>query len=688
MAEVTIERSGDIALIAINNPPVNAASHAVRLGLIKAIEELSDTPNLKAIGLYGVGSTFVAGADIREFGKPPQAPSLPEVCDALEHSPAPIVAILHGNALGGGLELALSCQARIGISGVRVGFPEVSLGLIPGAGGTQRAPRLAGVKIASEMITSGKPISAQRALEAGLLDQVTDGSAREMAETFALKLANNELGLQRTHQLPPQTDAEAIGALRNSLLTVRPVLQAPLRALDAIEKSSLPLNEGLLVEREIFSEALKSTERAALVHAFFAERVVAQIPESGATPRKITIAGIIGGGTMGSGIATSLLIAGIGVTLIEMSDDRLKFARTTIEENLQGALKRGKLTQDQFDQACSSLTLSTNYSELSDVDLVIEAVFEDINLKKEVFSKLDDACKADCILATNTSYLDVDAIASSTSRPADVIGLHFFSPAHVMRMIEVVVAEETAQEVVSTGFVLAKKLRKIAVRSGVCDGFIGNRILSHYRKAADYLMLDGASPQQIDQALEGFGFAMGPFSVADLAGLDIGWATRKRLAPSRPPEERYVDVADRLCEEGWFGRKSGKGYYVYDNGTRSPNPAVESFIAAERMQKSVRPKRFSDEEIVARYMTAMVVEAARVVEDKIALRPIDVDAVLLFGYGFPRHRGGPLHYADQLGLDEIERRIETFAQDDPFYWNVPEIIAQLAKTGSNFSELN
>lgn len=685
---ISIERLGDIALIAIDNPPVNAASRDVRKGLLEAIEALSNDPKLKAIGLYGRGRTFVAGADIREFGKPPQPPSLPEVCEALEHCLVPVVAILHGNALGGGLELAISCQARIGITGLKVGFPEVSLGLIPGAGGTQRAPRLAGVKFASQLITSGKPLTAEKALAAGLIDEIADGAPSAVAKTFARKLADRSLPYRRTHELAVEADDEAIGSLRQSLLSSPPVLQAPLKALDAIEYADMPLSEGLAAERRIFTNVLKSDERSALVHAFFAERAVAQIPEAEATAQDISQVGIIGGGTMGSGIATSLLMAGLAVTLIEMSEDRLEFARSSIEKNLQGGLKRGKLTSDQFDNALSALTLSTNYDSLRDADLVVEAVFEDIEVKKQVFAKLDAVCKPGCILATNTSYLDVDAIAASTSRPGDVIGFHFFSPAHVMRLLEVVVAKKTRPDVVATGFKLGKRLRKVAVRSEICDGFIGNRILSHYRKAADYLMLDGASPAQIDHALEKFGFAMGPFAVADLAGLDIGWATRKRLAPTRSPDERYVGIADRLCEQGWFGRKSGQGYYRYDGGAKSLNPSVAEFIAAEQAQESISPRNYSDEDIVARYMTAMVIEAARVVEDKIALRPIDVDAVLLFGYGFPRHRGGPLHYADQIGLDQIVKRIEAYASEDAFYWQVPTILKQMADTGATFSDLN
>lgn len=689
MAEVVkIERAGDIALICIDNPPVNASGQAVRQGLVEAIDTLEADEGVKAIGLYGAGRTFVAGADIREFGKPPLEPALPDVCNRIEASETPVVAVLHGTALGGGLELGMAAHARAGVEGLRVGLPEILLGLLPGAGGTQRGPRLIGIPASLDMILSGRQVPAAEALEMGLLDRIETGSPRDVALAMAAEMAAGRLPSRRSSALPYPADPAAIEAARAQVRKKTPLLKSPLKCIEAVEAAHLPLTEGLKIERAAFWDMLNSDEGRGMIHAFFAERAVSKIPEAAATPRDVAAIGVIGGGTMGSGIATSALLAGLSVTLIEVTDEALARGVATITANLDGAVKRGKLRADKRDETLARLSPRTDMGTLSQADLIIEAVFENMEVKKEIFAKLDTIAKPGAVLASNTSYLNINEIASVTSRPGDVIGLHFFSPAHVMRLLEIVVADATAPEVVATGFALAKKMRKIGVRAGVCDGFIGNRILSHYLKVTTYLVLDGASPLEIDEALEGFGFAMGPFRVSDLAGLDIGWAERKRKAPNRAPEERYSAIGDKICEDGWYGRKTGKGYYIYDDGSGAPNPGVAKIIDAERAALGITPRQIPGAEIVERYMIAMIAEAARVIEDGIALRPIDVDAVFLFGYGFPRFRGGPLHYADTLGAEKIVALIEQYAAEDAYYWQVPDILRRMAADGSRFADLN
>lgn len=686
---VSIERQGPVALVALNNPPVNAASHAVRSGIWKAIETLQDDADVKVIALYGEGRTFIAGADIREFGKPPKDPWLPDLCNFIEDSKTPVVCVLHGTTLGGGLEVALASHVRVALSGTRVGLPEVTLGILPGAGGTQRAPRLAGIRASLDLITSGKPIPAEAALEHGLVDRIDAGDPRDVAIAAAGDFLEGKLVARRTCDLPVEDDADAISAMRATLAKTQPLLFSPHKCVDAVEASRLPRDEGLKEERRLFNECMDSPQRAGLIHAFFAERAVAKVPEAAATPRDVRKIGVIGGGTMGSGIATAALLAGFDVTMTERDQAGLDRGKATITSNLDGAVKRGKLTSEARETILSqNLSTATELDALGDADLIIEAVFEDMGVKREIFETLDKVAKPGAVLASNTSYLDVNEIAAATSRPHDVVGLHFFSPAHIMRLMEVVVADKTGADAVATGFALARKLKKIAVRSGVCDGFIGNRIMTFYKKAADYMMMDGASPEEIDKAITGFGFAMGPYQVADLAGLDISWAANKRRAATRPAEERYIPIADEICEKGWFGRKTGQGFYIYDaDGTR-PNPEALAIIDTERAKAGVTPRAFSEDEIVSRFVTAMILEATRVLEEGIALRPVDIDAVFLFGYGFPRFRGGPMHTADQIGPAELVRRIEAYAQEDNYYWQVPALLRTLAESGGTFAEMN
>lgn len=694
MAETTspsvrTEHIGDVALVCIDNPPVNATSQHVRAGLQDAITRVNDDKSARVIAVYGAGRTFVAGADITEFGKPPMPPALPDVFNLIEMSDVPVVCVLHGTALGGGFELGLACHARVGVSGLRVGLPEVLIGLLPGAGGTQRVPRLAGIPVALDMGLSGRQVPAKEALSLGLLDALHDGDPRDIALKSAQEVLAGSLETRRTRDLPVTPDDAALNAARADVKRKQPHLVSPLACIDAIEASARPFEEGLAFERQKFMECLDTPQRAGLIHAFFGERIVANVPEKKATPRDIAAMGVIGGGTMGAGIATSALMAGLPVTLVEVADEALQRGVATITGNLDGAVKRGKMSEAKRDAALAALSPTTDLGDLSQVDLVVEAVFENMDVKKEIFANLDRICKPGAILASNTSYLDINEIASATKRPEDVVGLHFFSPAHIMRLLEIVVADKTAPDVTATGFALAKRLKKVGVRAGVCDGFIGNRILAHYSKTAAYLVLDGASPQQVDDALEGFGFAMGPHKVGDLAGLDIGWANRKRLADQRPEGERYAGaVADRICEKGWFGRKTGRGYYIYDGKAITPNPEVAAIIDAERAAAGITAREFSDQEIVDRYMTAMISEAARVVEDGIALRPVDVDVVFLMGYGFPRFRGGPLHYGDTIGAGELVRRIKAYAKEDAHYWQVPALLAEMAETGKTFADIN
>ncbi|WP_412564519.1 3-hydroxyacyl-CoA dehydrogenase NAD-binding domain-containing protein [Thalassobius sp. MITS945101] len=686
---ISIEQSGDIALICINNPPVNASGLLVRQGLMAAITDLNATAEVKVIAIYAAGRTFVAGADIKEFGKPPVEPFLPDVFNAIEASSIPVISILHGTALGGGFELALATHARIGIEGLKVGLPEVNLGLLPGAGGTQRLPRLAGMAFTMDMALGGKPVNGATALEAGAIDRLVSGDPRKVALSAAQEVIDGTLPTRPTGSLAVEADPDLLEATANKLRMKQPHLYSPHKIVEAVAASVKPLEEGLQIERAAFLSCMDTPQRAGLIHAFFGERAVSNIPEAKGDTRDIAKVGIIGGGTMGSGIATACLLAGLPVRMIEVAQDGLDRGLATVTNNLEGAVKRGKLTEAKKDAALAAFQPSLMMEDLSDVDLVIEAVFESMDVKRDIFGKLDVICKEGAILASNTSYLDINDIAACTKRPQDVLGLHFFSPAHVMRLLEIVQGKDTAPDVLASGFAFAKRLKKVGVLAQVCDGFIGNRIMNHYAKAVGYLVLDGASPAEVDQALEGFGLAMGPHKVGDLAGLDIGWANRKRTADQRDPADRYATPhADRICEQGWFGRKTGTGYYDYSGDRPVPNPAALAIIDEIRSELGITPQAFSAEEIVERYITAMIVEAVRVVEDGTAKRPVDVDMVFLFGYGFPRFRGGPLHEADQIGIDTLIARIERYGTEDPRYWQVPALLRKMQEDGETFAGLN
>ena len=691
--KIAYERAGDVAVLIVRNPPVNALSQAVRQGLWDRMDQAEADEGVRAVLIVGEGRAFFAGADITEFGKPPLEPHLPVLINRIEASRLLVVAAMHGVSLGGGLEVALGCHYRLAVPSAKIGLPEVHLGLIPGAGGTQRLPRVAGVEDALGVMTTGKHIQAGDALKMGIIDVVREGDPLELGKAYAQELLDKGAARRAISEMPAPEAIDWDAAFDATLARSRGQI-SPAWCVRAVQASvEKPFAEGLAAERKIFSDLMQTDQRKGMIHAFFNERAVGNLPElKGVAPRQLAKIGVVGGGTMGSGIATAALLSGLPVHLLEMSPEAGEAARGRIEGNLEGALKRGKISADQHSQILNdALQIVTDYSALSDVDLVIEAVFEDMAVKKAVFVELDAVCKPGAILATNTSYLDVNEIAAETARPADVIGLHFFSPAHVMKLLEVVVAEATALDVVATGIALGKKMGKVSVRAGVCDGFIGNRILATYRTAADQMILDGASPFEIDKALEAFGFAMGPYAVSDLAGLDIGWAVRKRKrAEGKDLAARDAEFADRLCEQGHFGQKTGKGYYDYAAGTRArvPNPEVEEIIKAERLAKGIETRDFSDAAIVRQYMAAMVNEAAKVVGEGIARRPLDVDMTLIFGYGFPRYHGGPLKWADMTGLAELLNDIKNYAQADPAFWAPAPLLEELVATGRSFDDLN
>lgn len=689
---------GAILVVTIDHAPVNALSAAVRRGLVEAIAAAEAAPDIAAVLIVGAGRNFIGGADIREFGKPPVAPFLPDVCERIEACSKPVIAAIHGVALGGGLEVALAAHYRLALAGAKLGLPEVLLGLLPGAGGTQRAPRLIGAQAALDLMLTGRQLGAAEAFQLGLVDKVGLDAADPLEQglAYATGLVAAHAPVRRSRDADRLADVDAtqaaIDAARSSTAKQARGLFSPLKIIDAVQGAlDLPFNEGMALERALFMQCLSSPQRAGLVHAFFAEREVVKAPETKlAQPRPIASIGIVGGGTMGAGIAVAALDAGLPVTMIEVDAAALARGRGLVEKVYDGLVAKGRMTAAAKVASMARWSGSTAYDALAQVDLVIEAVFEDMAVKQAVFAQLDRVCKPGAVLATNTSYLDIDQIAASTTRPADVVGLHFFSPANIMKLLEIVVPANVAPEVVATAFALAKLLRKTPVRAGVCDGFIGNRILAVYRTAADHMLEDGASPYQIDAAVRAFGYPMGPYQMSDLAGGDIGWATRKRRAPTRDPRARYVQIADRLCERGWFGQKTGRGYYVYADGARNgtPDPEVAAIVDAERLRAGVTPLSLTDDAIMRRYMAAMVNEGANVVHEGIALRPLDVDVTFVHGYGFPRYRGGPMQYADSVGLDQVLADIRDFAQDDPVFWKASPLLVELVERGATFASLN
>ncbi|WP_233871428.1 3-hydroxyacyl-CoA dehydrogenase NAD-binding domain-containing protein [Paraburkholderia adhaesiva] len=686
---------GSIAVITMNHPPVNGLGLALRTAILAQLDRALDDPQIEAIVLTGGEQNFSAGADVREFGTPKSssAPNLPAVIRALEESHKPVVAAIAGNALGGGLELALGCHFRVARRDAQLGLPEVTLGLLPGAGGTQRLPRLVGIETALNMIVSGQRVPAKQFAGTTLVDELVESNVVDTAVAFARQAVADKRPARRARDIKIK-DPHAEPFLQFARVNVAAASKsfpAPLKCVEAVANSvGKPFDEGLRLERELFASLLASPESRALRHIFTAERAATKLPDVPAdTPlREIGTVGVVGAGTMGGGITMAFVDAGVPVVLLETSHEALDRGFATIRRNYETTMKKGKLTQEQLEERLARITPTLDYAALSQVDLVIEAVFEEINVKRDVFTRLDEVAKAGAILASNTSALDLNEIASFTKRPKDVIGLHFFSPANVMKLLEIVRGRQTAPDVLATCMNLAKRIRKTAVVAGVCDGFIGNRMLARYGAAANLLLMQGALPQQIDGALQRFGLAMGPFRVGDLAGLDIGWAGRKRRAAEHPGAVPRV-AADAICEAGRFGQKTGAGWYRYEAGKRDaiPDPVVETIIEQFRRDAGITPRKISDEEIVERCMYALVNEGARILEDGIAARASDIDVVYLSGYGFPRHRGGPMLYADTVGLANVVRALKRFAAEPgaDAWWQPAPLLVKLAEEGSTFN---
>ena len=689
---VSYELVDDIGVITVDNPPVNALSHAVRQGLQDAIR-VAQQDTSKAVLIVCRGRTFIAGADITEFGKPPREPHLPDLCNTIEASSKIVVAALHGTALGGGLEVALSCHYRCAAPGAKAGLPEVKLGLLPGAGGTQRLPRLIGARAALDLMTSGNPVSAGQAASLGLVDHVVDGELADAALAWCRQLAEQGAARRVTSELPVESLPEGTLAEYRSTLARRTRGQiAPQSIVDCVEASlTLPFAEGLRIEREKFMECMQSPQSAALRHMFFAEREAAKVHGlSRDTPlREVNKVAVIGAGTMGSGIAMNFANAGMQVVLLEVDGEALVRGLDIIDRNYQGGVKRGKLTEDKALECRNRITGTTDYDSLADADLVVEAVFENLELKQQIFAKLDAVCRQGAILATNTSYQDVDRIAAATQRPQDVIGLHFFSPAHIMKLLEVVRADKTADDVLATCMAIAKQIRKTPVVSGVCYGFIGNRMLGHYAREAQLCVIEGATPEQVDTAMEEWGMAMGPLAVFDLAGLDVGYKARQGLPEAERGDPRAFRVADALVEMNRLGQKTGAGFYRYDPETRarSSDPEVEALIEREAATLGVERREIDADEIVDRLTFALVNEGLNILDEGIAQRPGDIDVVYVYGYGFPAWRGGPMHYADAVGLANVRERLREFEQRfGSENWTPAPLLEKLVDNGITLAE--
>ncbi|MGM9489867.1 3-hydroxyacyl-CoA dehydrogenase NAD-binding domain-containing protein [Ideonella sp. YS5] len=693
------EIHGPVAVITLNNPPVNGLGHDTRLGVAEGLERAQADENVKAIVITGAGKAFSGGADIKEFGTPKALaePNLLSLIRLVELCSKPVVAAVHGVCMGGGLELALGCHYRVATPGANVALPEVKIGLIPGAGGTQRLSRVLGVETALNMIVSGDPVKSELlAMQPGqkLFDKlITEGELLAGAIAFATEVADKRpLSLVRDMKVThPNPDAYFQFA-RNTVKAMAKNFPAPAKCVDAVEASlKRKFDDGMAYERELFVGLMMTPECKALRHAFFAERAASKIPDVPEdTPlREVKKVAIIGAGTMGGGIAMNFLSAGVPVVMLEMKPEALERGVATIRKNYEAQVKKGKLKAEKYEGQMALLGTTLDYAAIGDADMVIEAVFEDMEVKKEVFQKLDEVMKPGAILATNTSTLDVDRIAAFTKRPQDVIGTHFFSPANVMKLLEVVRGGKTAKDVLATVMALGKKIRKTCVVSGVCDGFIGNRMIEQYSRQAGFLLEEGCTPQQVDKAVEKFGFAMGPFRMGDLAGNDVGWYIRKRRYVEKP-NLRYSKTADLLCELGRFGQKTGAGWYDYQAGKRDaiPSPVVEKMIVDHRAAMGITPRKISDEEIVHRLVFALVNEGARLLEEGIALRASDIDMVYLTGYGFPLHRGGPMCYADTYGLYNVMQAMKRFAQnpnDDASFWEPAPLIRKLVAEGKSFS---
>jgi 3-hydroxyacyl-CoA dehydrogenase len=685
---VDLDRRGRVAVLTVNNPPVNALSHHVRKGLHDGLRQAIADAGSQAIVIVCGGRTFIAGADITEFGKPPTPPSLHDVLDVIESSPKPVIAAIHGTALGGGLEVTLACHYRVGVKDARFGLPEVKLGLLPGAGGTQRLPRVVGVEKALAMMVSGDPIRADEALRHGLIDEIVDGDLGAAGVAFAEKVLNEKRPLKKIRDLDDKLAAvrskpEVFAEFRKSIARQTRGFRAPENIVKAVEAAvSLPFEAGLKRERELFAELLTSAESKAQRYFFFAEREAAKIPDVPAdTPTKeIKKAAVIGAGTMGGGIAMNFANVGIPVTVVEMAQDALDRGLGVVRKNYEATAAKGRLKPEDVTKRMGLIHGTTDWNELRDADIIIEAVFEEMPVKKEVFAKLDALAKPDAVLATNTSTLDVDEIASATKRPESVVGTHFFSPANVMRLLENVRGAKSSKTAIATAMSIGRRINKVPVLVGVCYGFVGNRMLHQRGIQAEKLILEGALPHHVDRVLYDFGFPMGPFAMGDLAGLDVGWRIRKGRGAKSP-------VADRICELGRFGQKTGAGYYKYDDKRNpTPDPEVEKIIVDVATELGITRRHIGDEEILQRLLYPMVNEGAKILEEKKATRASDIDVIWVYGYGWPVYRGGPMFWADSIGLKPLRDRMLEFqkATGDAF-WTPAPLLNRLADAGKGFT---
>ncbi len=691
MAEIVgFSKEGNVGIISVNNPPVNALSQAVRSGIKQSIQKGIADPDVAVMIIICEGRTFIAGADIREFGKPPMEPHLPDVCQFIEDSPKPVVAAIHGTALGGGLEIPLSCHFRIALSSAKVGLPEVKLGILPGAGGTQRLPRVAGVQAALEMITSGTPVAAAKAKAMGILDEVVEGDLKAAALSFAKKVVDEKRPIRKVSALSAKVDSPTVfdDFAKANARKFRGFL-APYKCIEAVKiATEFPFAQGMKKEREIFVELQASNQSKAQRHVFFAEREVVRIPglPDDQPTREIKSVGILGAGTMGGGIAMCFANAGIPVKLLDVKQEFIDKGMAVIKKNYANTVAKGKLKQEVMDKRMALIQPTLAYEDLKDVDLVIEAVFEDMAIKKEVFTKLDAVCKPGAILASNTSYLNVDDIAAITKRPQDVMGMHFFSPANVMRLLENVRGAKTLPEVYATAMKVGKTIGKVPVLVGVCDGFVGNRMLAKRTRECGFLLEEGALPWQIDKVIYDFGFPMGPYAMGDMAGLDVGWRNRKAKFASLTIREQKNTILDKICEMGRFGQKTGAGFYKYDEKRNAtPDPMIEELILKHSQEVGIARREITPQEIIERAIYAMINEGAKILEEGIAARPLDIDVVWLNGYGFPIYLGGPMFYADTIGVKKVYDAILKYKDlVGAEYWTPSPLLEKLAKEGKGF----
>jgi len=692
MSEVVSYRlEGDIGVIGVDYPPVNALGQGVREGLVNCLRQGLEDDQAKALVVIGEGRTFPAGADIREFGKPPAGPALPDVISEYESSDKLVIAAIHGTALGGGLEVALGCDYRVALESAKVGLPEVKLGLLPGAGGTQRLPRLVGANAALDMIVGGNPVKAKDAFKVGIVDEVVGGDLLEGALAYARKLVADNAPLRKIRDLDvKKEDADLFTNYEKSIARKQRGFKAPFHCIKAVQAAvELPFDEGMKRERELFAELLVSPESRAQRHVFFAEREVAKVPglPKDTAKRDVKSAAIIGAGTMGGGIAMNFANAGIPVKILEVKEDALERGIAVIRKNYENTAKKGRITQEQVEQRMALIQPTLSYDDLGDVDLVIEAVFENMDVKKAVFTELDRVCKPGAILATNTSTLDVNRIASFTKRPEDVVGMHFFSPANVMKLLENVRGEKTSDEVVATVMDLSRRIGKVGVLVGVCHGFVGNRMLHKRQAEAVQLVNEGANPAQVDKVLFDLGFPMGPFAMSDLAGMDVGYRIREELRKEDPDNAPPRNWTDDLVEQGRLGQKTQAGVFDYKEGDRTPVPSseVDALIAKFREENGIQSRDISDQEILERCMYIMVNEGAKILEEGIAARPLDVDVIWIYGYGFPVYRGGVLFWADSVGLKTIYDKVSQIHQETGSdTWKPAALLEKLAKEGKGF----